>query len=165
MENRGQAIPVRPPEECTCIRDPKQELQNLPVEPSQPAELGKSIKSCGLKPLCLDGCFIGTDDWKHWQSRDTYAVLPAVVNIFPKVPDDKINVKNKWLYIGKWPNHHHLLLFNIYQPKPVRKCNRKEDSIHIRNKNWKVFHWKNTWNGIAFYIRNQLTMGTLDGGI
>ena len=99
----------------------------------------------------------GAERWRQ--------LLPAVVNIFPEVPDDKINVKKKWLYKGKWPNHHHLLLFNIYQPKPVRKYNRKEDSIHIRNKNWKVFHWKNTWNGIAFYIHNQLTVGTLGGGI
>lgn len=42
MENRGQAIQVRSPEEYNCIRDPKQDLQELPAEPGKPAELRKS---------------------------------------------------------------------------------------------------------------------------
>ena len=90
----------------------------------------------------------GVERWRRLchsgqvRKRISCQLLPAVVNIFLKVPDDKINVKKKWLYIGKWPSHHNLLLFNIYHPKPVRKYNRKEDSIHMSNKNWKVFHWK-----------------------
>lgn len=86
----------------------------------------------------------------HVRKRISCLPMAAVVNIFWKFQMTKSAQAKKWLYIGKWPSHHNLLLFNIYHPKPVRKYNRKKIPFTWVTKTGKYFIGKIPEMGLYF---------------